>query len=47
MGRPRKRPADELTNEEALRQLFPKPVADKVAEEAVQARKKHRKSKDK
>jgi len=47
MARPRKRPASELTNEEALRQLFPKPVADRAEEEAVKARKKPPKSKDK
>jgi hypothetical protein len=47
VGRPRKRPASELTNEEALRQLFPKPVADRVQEEAIKARKKPPKSKDK
>jgi hypothetical protein len=47
MGRPRKRPASELTNEEALRQLFPKPVADRVKEEAIKARPKPSKRKDK
>lgn len=47
MGRPRNKPAAELTNEEALRKLFPKTVADKVADEAVSAQKKPHKSKDK
>jgi hypothetical protein len=36
-----------LTNEEALRQLFPKPVADRAKEEAVKARGKPSKSTDK
>ena len=33
MGRPRKK-AQDLTNDEAMRKLFPKKVADKAKEEA-------------
>jgi hypothetical protein len=47
MGRPRKRPAAELTTEDALRQLFPKSVADQAKKEAVKARRKPSKNKDK
>jgi predicted kinase len=38
MARPRsKKPARELTNDEVMRQLFPKPVADKAKKEAEEA----------
>ena len=36
MGRPRKKPAD-LTTDEALRKLFPKPVVKTAKEEARKA----------
>jgi hypothetical protein len=39
MGRPRKK-AQDLTNDEALRKLFPKKVADKAKEEAEKNRRK-------
>jgi hypothetical protein len=40
MGRPRKKPAHELTTEETLRKLFPKRVADKAKDVAEKASKK-------
>ena len=46
MGRPRKKPAHELTTEEALRKFFPKRVADKAKDEADKASKKPSSSKD-
>jgi hypothetical protein len=39
MGRPRKK-AQDLTNEQALRKLFPKEVADKAHEEAKKSQRK-------
>lgn len=39
MGRPRKKARD-LTNEQALRKLFPKKVADKAVEEGKKNRRK-------
>jgi hypothetical protein len=36
MGRPRKKPAD-LTTDEALRKLFPKPVVKRAKDEARKA----------
>jgi len=39
MARPRKK-AQDLTNEQALRKLFPKKVADKAVEEAEKNRRK-------
>jgi len=35
----RKKPAHELTTDEALKKMFPKPVREKIAEEAKKARK--------
>jgi hypothetical protein len=35
----RKRPAHELTTDEALRRMFPKPVREQLANEARDARK--------
>jgi hypothetical protein len=46
MGRPRKKPAHELTTEEVLRRMFPKRVADKAKNEADKAAKKSSNSKD-
>jgi hypothetical protein len=43
VGRPRKK-AQDLTNEQALRKLFPKKVADAAAEEAQKNRKKNRRN---
>jgi len=39
MARPRSRPAGELTNDQALRKLFPEPVAKKAKDEAKKAEK--------
>jgi hypothetical protein len=36
MGRPRKKPAD-MTTDEALRKLFPKPVVKRAKDEAKKA----------
>jgi hypothetical protein len=47
MGRPRKKPAHELTTEEVLRKVFPKRVADKAKVEADKAAKKSSDTKDK
>jgi hypothetical protein len=47
LGRPRKKPAHELTTEEALQALFPKKVAEKAREEADKASRKPSISKDK
>lgn len=47
MGRPRKKPAHELTTEEALRKMFPKRLADRAKEEADKAAKKSSPTKDK
>ncbi len=51
MGRPRKKPAWELTTEEALQRLFPKRVVDKAKREARKAsgkaEERTRKQKDK
>jgi len=46
MGRPPKKPAHELTTEEALRKFFPKRVADKAKDEAEKASKKPSNTKD-
>jgi hypothetical protein len=35
----RKRPAHELTTDEALKKMFPKPVREQLAQEARNARK--------
>ena len=37
MARPRSKPAGDLTNDEALRKLFPKPVVRKAKREAQKA----------
>ncbi len=47
MGRPRKKPAKDMTTEEVLRKVFPKRVADKAKEEADKAAKKSSNTKDK
>ena len=39
MPRPRSKPAKDLTNDEALKQLFPKPVADEAKKEAQKGEK--------
>jgi len=39
MGRPRKKARD-LTNEQALRKLFPKKIADRVVEEGKKIQRK-------
>lgn len=44
---PKKKPARELTSEEALRRLFPKKVAEKAKEEAKKSAQKPSTSKDK
>ncbi len=44
---PKKKPAPQLTTEEAMSRLFPKKVAEKAKEEARKASEKSRKSKDK
>ena len=44
---PKKKPARELTSDEALRRLFPKKVAEKAKEEARKASEKPSTSKDK
>ena len=44
---PKKKPATDLTTEEAMRRLFPKKVVEKAKEEAEKASQKPRKSKDK
>jgi hypothetical protein len=39
MSRPRsKKPARELTNDEVMRQLFPKPIPEKAKKEADEAK---------
>jgi predicted kinase len=41
MARPRsKKPAHELTNDEVMRQLFPKPVVEKAKKEAEESKRK-------
>ena len=37
MGRPRSKPAKDLTTEEALKHLFPKPVAQEAKKEAAKS----------